>query len=306
MTTWLRSRGGGGGGGVRPEDVVVDIGTGSGILAVAAARAGARRVYAVEASDIASVAERVFLANGVEDRVKLVAGWSRQIELPEPADLLVSEVIGSEPLEEEILETTLDARRRLLKPDARVIPNTLTLLARPLLVPDAEARLLAMGRGDVDRWRDLYGMEFQPLLDAATHGPGYTQADAEVIAAWPPVGPPAVLAAVELGTFQDVSIQGGADLAVGRAGLVNAVAITFRADLYGSIVHTLDPWRWPASSWATSVWVYPEPIHLGPSDVLRVQYDRRTPDRPDGLCCKVVAARRSRTAGTGTHDDRRQ
>ena len=103
---------------VRPDDVVLDIGTGSGVLAVAAARAGARRVYAVEASDIAEVAERVFAANGVQDRVTLLSGWSRQIELPEQADLLVAEVIGNEPLEEEILETTLDARRRLLKPEA--------------------------------------------------------------------------------------------------------------------------------------------------------------------------------------------
>ncbi len=53
---------------VRPDDVVLDIGTGSGVLAVAAARAGARRVYAVEASDIAEVAARVFEVNGVQDR----------------------------------------------------------------------------------------------------------------------------------------------------------------------------------------------------------------------------------------------
>lgn len=114
---------------VRPGDVVVDIGTGSGVLALAAVRAGARRVYAVEASDIAEVAHRVFEINGVQDRVTLVRGWSRQIALPEPADLLVAEVIGNEPLEEEVLETTLDARRRLLAPDARLIPHALTLLA---------------------------------------------------------------------------------------------------------------------------------------------------------------------------------
>ncbi len=120
---------------VRPDDVVLDIGTGSGVLAVAAARAGARHVYAVEASDIAEVAERVFAVNGVRDRVTLLPGWSRQIELPERADLLVAEVIGNEPLEEEILETTLDARRRLLAPGARLIPHALTLLARPVLLP---------------------------------------------------------------------------------------------------------------------------------------------------------------------------
>ena len=290
----------------RPGDVVLDIGTGSGVLAVAAARAGARRVYAVEASDIAGVAERVFAANGVEDRVTLVQGWSREIELPERADLLVSEVIGSEPLEEEILETTLDARERLLKPHARLIPKTLTLFARPLLVPAAEARMHAIGRSDVDRWRDLYGMELQPLLDAASQVPTCTQVDAEVVAGWPPVGPPAVLAEVDLASFEDVSIQASADIVVGSPGPVNAVALTFRADLHGSIVHTLDPWRWPSSSWATSVWVYPEAIHVGAWDVLRVQYDRRVPGRSDGLSCEVVAARRSSTKPTGPTNDRRQ
>ncbi len=214
---------------VRPGDVVLDIGTGSGVLAVAAARAGARRVYAVEASDIAEVSARVLSANGVEDRVTLIPGWSRQIELPERADLLVSEVIGNEPLEEEILETTLDARRRLLKPDARLIPHTLTLLARPLLLPEDEARQRAIGQAAVVRWRGLYGMEFQPLLDAAAPGPVNMPTEAEIAAAWPPVGPTVVLAEIDLTTFRDASVRASADLRVDAPGAVNAVAVTFSA-----------------------------------------------------------------------------
>ena len=57
---------------VKPDDVVVDIGTGTGVLATCAALAGARKVYAVESSGIAEVAARVFAANGVTDRVTLV------------------------------------------------------------------------------------------------------------------------------------------------------------------------------------------------------------------------------------------
>ncbi len=273
---------------VRPGDVVLDIGTGSGVLAVAAARAGARRVYAVEGSDIAEVAERVFAANGVDDVVTLVPGWSRHVELPEPADLLVAEVIGNEPLEEEILETTLDARRRLLKPDARLIPHTLTLLARPLLLPEADARQRAIGRAAVERWRELYAMEFQPLLDGALPGPVNMPTEAEVAATWPPVGPPVRLSALDLSTFVEASVRASADLVVDDPGSVNAVAVTFRAALYGTIEHTLDPWTWPTSSWATSAWVFPDRVDLGAGEVLRVHYHRRSPGRPDGLTYEVV------------------
>ncbi len=273
---------------VRPGDVVLDIGTGSGVLAIAAARAGARHVYAVEASDIAEAAERVFALNHLDDRITLVAGWSRQIELPEQADLLVSEIIGNEPFEEEILETTLDARRRLLKPEARLIPNALTLFARPLLLPETQARQRALGRTAVDRWRGLYGIDFEPLLDAAAPGPVNSPTEGEVAATWPPVGPPIVLGVIDLASFDLATVCTAADLVLEAPGAVNAVAVTFRADLHGRIAHTLDPWTWPTSSWATSVWVLPDPLYIGPDATLRVHYSRRVRGTPDGLRCEVV------------------
>ncbi len=271
---------------VRPEDVVLEIGTGSGVLAIAAARAGARHVYAVEASDIADVAERVFACNGVQDRVTLLRGWSREVELPEPADLLVAEVIGNEPFEEEILETTLDARRRLLAPGARLIPSALELVARPLLIPEAEARQRAIGEQAVGRWRGLYGIDFQPLLDAAFPGPVNNPTEAEVLAHWAPVGPATSLAVVDLGRYERSTVDASARLRV-QAGLVNAVAITFCAHLHEEIAHTLDPWRWPSSSWATSVWVLPDLVRLEPGESLPVRYTRRVPGRPDGLTCEA-------------------
>jgi precorrin-6B methylase 2 len=272
---------------VRPGDVVLDIGTGSGVLAVAAARAGARHVYAVEASDIAAVAAQVFAANGVEDRVTLLAGWSRQIELPEPADLLVSEVIGNDPFEEEILETTLDARRRLLKPGARLVPNGLTLFARPLLLPETEARQRALGRSAVERWRALYGIDFDPLMEAAAPRPVNSPTEAEVVATWQQVGPAAVLGVIDLTSFREATVQAETLLVLDAPGAVNAVAITFRAHLHDAVAHTVDPWTWPTSSWATSVWVLPDSVEVGPDAALRVRYSRRVPGMPDGLTCEV-------------------
>src|SRR5262245_2986909 len=273
---------------VRPGDVVLDIGTGSGVLAVAAARAGARRVYAVEATDIADVAERVFRDNGVDDRVTLVRGWSRQIELPEPADVLVSEIIGNEPFEEEILETTLDARRRLLKPAARLIPHTLTILARPVLIPGEEARQRAVGQEAVERWRRLYGIDFQALVDAASPRPVLSLTEGETVAGWRPVGPAVVLAAVDLAAFDRCSLDVDTELAVDPPGFVNAVVVTFRASLHGAVDHTLDPWTRPSSSWATSVWVLPDAARVEPGTVVRARYRRRVYGAPDGLTCEVV------------------
>ena len=101
------------------------------------------------------------------------------------------------------------------------------------------------------------------------------------------MGPPVSLATVELGCYERPTVDASAELAVANAACVNAIAITFRAYLYGSLVHTLDPWRWASSSWATSVWVLPDPVRVGSRDTLRVGYCRRAPGRADGLTCEV-------------------
>ena len=111
--------------------------------------------------------------------------------------------------------------------------------------------------------------------------------EAEVLAGWPPVGPPVSLATVELGRYDRPTVDASAELAVARDVSVNAIAVTFRAHLHGSIVHALDPWRWSSSSWATSVWVLPDAVRVGSDDRLGVRYTRRAPGRADGLTCDV-------------------
>ena len=76
---------------------VVEIGCGSGVLSLFAARAGARRVTAIEETRISQVAARMFAANGCSGLIDLRVANSRDVELDEPADLIIHEILGIEP-----------------------------------------------------------------------------------------------------------------------------------------------------------------------------------------------------------------
>jgi len=113
---------------VKPGDAVVEIGTGSGILACLAARAGARKVYAIEVTDMAEIATAVVAHNGLADRVEVHRGLSTEVELPERGQVLISETLGHFGVDEGIVETLADARARLLEPGARLIPSRVQLM----------------------------------------------------------------------------------------------------------------------------------------------------------------------------------
>ena len=111
---------------VRPGDVVLDIGAGSGILSVFAARAGAESVYAVERTSIAVLAEQLAAANEVTQIVHVIQGDVMDVELPGPVDVIVSEWLGGFGIDEGMLAPVIAARDRWLKPGGVMIPNSVT------------------------------------------------------------------------------------------------------------------------------------------------------------------------------------
>eukprot|EP00903_Cladosiphon_okamuranus_P006197 g6094.t1 len=112
--------------------VVLDVGTGSGILAFFAAQAGARRVYAVEASDVAEAAQQLVEANHMSSIIKVVKGKVEEIELPEKVDVIVSEPIGFLLVHERMLECYVKARDRFLKPGGKMLPTIGEIVAAPI------------------------------------------------------------------------------------------------------------------------------------------------------------------------------
>ena len=115
---------------VRPDDVVLDLGSGTGILAMLAARAGARRVFAIEREHIVDAAAIIARQNGLP--IEWFHQQSAEVELPERATLLITETLGNLGFDEGILGSVLDARRRLLTSEARIVPQSISLLAAPV------------------------------------------------------------------------------------------------------------------------------------------------------------------------------
>lgn len=114
---------------VGPDSHVLDIGSGTGLLAMMAARAGAGSVVSCEMNPaIADVATEIVALNGFADRVRVIAVKSTSLDaetdLGGRVNLIVSEIVSNNLLAEDVLPTMADAVSRLLAPGGRMIPES--------------------------------------------------------------------------------------------------------------------------------------------------------------------------------------
>ncbi|HMK67634.1 MAG TPA: 50S ribosomal protein L11 methyltransferase [Stellaceae bacterium] len=117
---------------VLPGSHVLEIGTGGGLLAMMAARAGAARVTTCERDPVlAELAREIVAINGFADRIAVIAKRSEDlvvgVDLERPAELLFGDIFGTDLLNFEPLAAIADARQRLLIPGAGAVPSFATI-----------------------------------------------------------------------------------------------------------------------------------------------------------------------------------
>lgn len=132
---------------IQPGCLVLEIGTGTGLLAMMAARAGAAEVITCESNpSVAAVASEIIARNGFADRVRVIVKSSADLEvgvdLPKPADVLIWDTLGSNVIGSGALPVVEHAKRRLMRLDAAIIPARGTV--RIALAEDREAYLRQM------------------------------------------------------------------------------------------------------------------------------------------------------------------
>lgn len=144
---------------VTSGSAVLDIGSGTGLWAILAAKLGARRVVAIERDPLmCGVIRMLAIANGVE--IEVIHGDARSVSLPRHFDIVVSETVGHVIFDEDIVSVMIDARERFLKPGGVMIPERVALLAAPVHLDEAASP-----------WPHEVDVEYQLFHSLALHRP---------------------------------------------------------------------------------------------------------------------------------------
>ena len=204
---------------IEPDDVVLDIGSGSGILSLYAARAGARKVYAVEASDAHALARAHVKENGFESIVEVLNVDLRDLDPalldPKPT-VIISEMLGHFAPDERMHSVYRLALRKLAAPGARVLPEAYRLCF-------ALARMSGLD-SDLARLRDVDGLSLGSLAERLQSRPTLTYVSPEELLT---EEAPTEWIAPDAPRPPEYRVQ----LPTSRAAKANAIVISFEARL---------------------------------------------------------------------------
>eukprot|EP00038_Savillea_parva_P014508 m.11163 g.11163 ORF g.11163 m.11163 type:complete len:343 (+) comp2824_c0_seq1:59-1087(+) len=147
------------------DKIVLDVGCGTGILSMFAARAGAKHVYAVDFSSILEQARTIVADNGMADKITLIRGKCEEVTLPvDHVDIIISEWMGYALLYESMLASVLFARDKWLVPGGLMLPSRTTMVL--CAIEDHKYK-----EEKINWWENVYGFDMSCIKKLATLEP---------------------------------------------------------------------------------------------------------------------------------------
>jgi protein arginine N-methyltransferase 1 len=246
---------------VRSGSVVLDIGTGTGIMALVACQCGARRVHAVEVSEVIQLARDAARANGCADRIVFHAERSTELTLPDRADVIVSDLSGVLPPFRRHLADIADARERLLAPGGRMIAASHTLRVALVEAPELFRKQMAPWDGGP------LGLDLSSGLRYAQNSWCKARVSAEQL-----LSEAQSWARLDYSKVSDPRVHGNVRLRVIRSGEVHGLAIWFDASLADGIGFSNAPSA-PELIYGQGFFPWPRPVVVNEAD--EVELDLR-------------------------------
>ena len=247
---------------VRDGDVVLDLGTGSALLAVLACRAGAERVYAVESTDAIRIGELLASGSEYRERIEFIQVSSSQLVLPEPVDVIVADIHDTFGLQPGALNSFIDARKRLLKPGGAIIPRATELLVAPVEAPAFYAR-------EIDVWaRDVQGVDLsavRPLAVGHVHAGRFSPEHL--------LSAPAQLGAIGIAEVESLHISGSVRTTAARGGLLHGVCGCFVTTLAGDIRMGNVPGDSSTTNFAQAFFPLDQPVAVEAGDEISIRIE---------------------------------
>lgn len=279
---------------VKKDDVVLDMGAGTGILSLFAAAAGAKKVYAIERTPTAHVARRIVATNGLSDRISVLETDLEDANLPEKANVLVSEWMGGFGVDENMLAPLVIARDRWLAEGGRIVPERVTAMMAPAWVQTFDE--------DIAYWKTRpHGVDLSDLSELRTH---------EIMESHEALKPADLLAEPQTMWSHDaytVTLE-EADRAfiakmtfvTTKAGKFSGLAAWFSADMGGGEVLT-NAVGAPDTHWGRTVFPLEKTVEVAAGTELEVHF-RCEPISLSG--CEYVWSVKIGNGNTEVHDSR--
>uniref|UniRef100_A0A9J7ZRF3 Protein arginine N-methyltransferase 3 n=1 Tax=Cyprinus carpio carpio TaxID=630221 RepID=A0A9J7ZRF3_CYPCA len=203
------------------DKVVLDVGCGTGILSMFAAKAGARKVIAVDQSEIIYQAMDIVRSNKLEETITLIKGRIEEIDLPvEKVDIIISEWMGYFLLFESMLDSVLYARDRYLADDGLVYPDRCNISLAAVGDTQKHSDRIAF-------WDDVYGFEMRCMKKAVI-----PEAVVEVLKPETVISEPAVIKTIDCGTVTVSELEFTADFSLKITACTFCTAIVGYFDIF--------------------------------------------------------------------------